>query len=160
MDYVKGMMFGNKSKGTAVNKAINSWGRKLQADWMVSEAYSPFEEDEEEEYDDDGNLIEKLKKMNLQKLRSIGYIKEAISWNEDDNFDRVSAMSMVMILRENRLKFEIQRTEQRINNIHNDPWFNRSFKGNLPAKHQMGPLRAGIKDGYALIKRESKDVGL
>jgi hypothetical protein len=153
MDYVKGNMFGNKSKGTAVNQGINSWGRKLQADWMISQAYSPFEEEQEEKYDEEGNLIEPPKKLNLQKIRSIGYIKEAISWNEDDNFDRISAMSMVMVLREDRLKFEIKKTEQRAKTIYNDPWFKRSFQSSIDPRSNR-PIQMGVnKDGEALIKR-------
>jgi len=150
MDYVKGMMFGNKSKGTAVNKAINTWGRKLQADWMVNEAYSPFEEDAEE-VDEEGNIKIVAKKMNLQKLRSIGYIKEAISWNENDNFDRVSAMSMVMVLREDRLKFQINKTEERMKSIYNDPWFARSFSKSTIIERR--PMKVGVKDDQAIFKR-------
>lgn len=149
MDYVKGMMFGNKSKGTAVNKAINIWGRKLQADWMISEAYAPFEPDEEE-LDEEGNLVEVPKLMNLQKIRSIGYIKEAIAWNEDDNFDRISAMSMVMILRADRLKNEINRTETKIKNIYSDPWFKRSFGNPTVGKR---PMQVGFENGQAVFKR-------
>jgi hypothetical protein len=34
----------------------------------------------------------------------LGYLEELYEWNDENNFDRVSAMDMVMILREDRLK--------------------------------------------------------
>ena len=40
--------------------------------------------------------------LNLQKIRSIGLVKELISWNANGNYDRVSAMGMLMILKEDR----------------------------------------------------------
>ena len=84
MNMVKGVNYGNKAKGTNSGKNINIWGRRLQADWMKSPAYG---------HEEDGL-------SNLHKIRSIGYLKEAIAWNPDGNFDRISAMGMLMILRE------------------------------------------------------------
>ena len=40
--------------------------------------------------------------------------RELISWNPDDNFDRVSAMGMLMILRAEREKFEQHKYEDKI----------------------------------------------
>lgn len=86
MDYV-GVKekYGNKKKGTPPTVIINSWGRRLQADWMLTRS----------QITDD---------LNLHTIRSLGYIREAISWNILGNFDRVSAMNMVFILREDRMK--------------------------------------------------------
>jgi hypothetical protein len=106
---------------------INAWGRKLQADWLISPAYSPFKDDELEK-DDQGNLLEVPQLLNLQKIRSLGYIRELISWNPDDNFDRISAMGMLMILRADRAKFEQNRYEDKIKTITDDPWF-KKFMG-------------------------------
>ena len=44
-------------------------------------------------------------KLNMHTIRSTAYIEELIAWNGDINADRVSAMSMVMIYRADRLKF-------------------------------------------------------
>jgi hypothetical protein len=122
MEYVKGNMFGNRSKGTNASKQINAWGRKLQADWLISTAYQPFDEEDKDEL---GNPIEKPKLLNLHKVRSIGYIKELIAWNPDDNFDRVSAMGMLMILRADREKFEQRKYEDKVQTVLDDPWFGR-----------------------------------
>jgi hypothetical protein len=101
---------------------INIWGRKLQADWLISPAYTPFEE---EEKDSEGNVVETPKFLNLHKVRSLGYLRELISWNPDDNFDRVSAMGMLMILRADREKYEQYKAVDKIKTIVDDPWFKR-----------------------------------
>ena len=123
MDLIRGITFGNAAKGTHASKPINSWARKLQADWMISDAYNPIQETAE--YDEHGNEVEKPRKLNLQTIRSIGYLKEAIAWNADDNFDRVSAMGMVMILREDRLKYLDRKQHNIITERFNDKWFSR-----------------------------------
>lgn len=108
--------YGNRAKGTHANPKLNAWGRLLQADWMVSKAYSGDEEDE---------------RLNLHRLRSIPYIEEAIYWNADGNFDRVSAGIMLFLLREDR----VRRTEtakdnldRHVNKVANDPYFTKNFK--------------------------------
>lgn len=81
---------GNKSKGVNSSVKINAWGRRLQATWMIQQAYTQGQDEEDKMY------------LNLHKIRSIGYIKECIAWNADINADRVSAMGMLMILRADR----------------------------------------------------------
>jgi hypothetical protein len=122
MDYAKGAMVGNRAKGTNANKMINAWGRKLQADWLISTAYSPFED---EEVDKDGNIIKEVRLLNLHRVRSIGYLKELLSWDPDGNFDRISAMGMLMVLRADREKYEQHKYEDKIKTIFDDPWFNK-----------------------------------
>lgn len=88
MDFVKANIAANK--GVRVNQQINSWGRQLQVSWMLTKAYTSSEDESPT--------------INLHRLRSIGYIEECIAWNPDGNFDRVSSMSMLMILREERMR--------------------------------------------------------
>lgn len=83
---------GNVSKGINATAAINSYGLRLQADWMLEPAYS------EEIIEQDGEeSINKVLIPNFRKIRSVGYIKEAVAWHPKLNADRVSAMNMVMI---------------------------------------------------------------
>jgi len=107
--------YGNKKKGTNSGVEINRWGRRLQADWLVSNAYGTGGEDE------DGKEIPPI--MNLQQLRSIGYVKELIYWHPDINADRVSAMGMLMILREDMKRIEIRTSQSKVRDIFNDPFF-------------------------------------
>jgi len=86
MDYVSiKERYGNKKKGTPPTGPINIWGRRLQADWML----------ERNEYYDD---------LNYKHIRSLGYVREATSWNILGNFDRISAGIMLFILREEKRK--------------------------------------------------------
>jgi hypothetical protein len=116
MELVKATnLYGNKSKGTNSGVKINAWGRRLQADYMLEPAYDEA----------------KSGLLNLHKIRSVGYIKEAIGWNEDGNFDRVSAMGMLMILREEYKKYKLQVSENmlgnKINNLSVDPFFANNY---------------------------------
>ena len=117
MDMIKGInLGGNKSKGTNSNKKINAWGRRLQADWMLA----PVEGREEE------GIIQ------LQRLRSIAYLKEAIGYNEDGNFDRVSSGGMMFILREEYKKYIYHLKDEYSTDfrpgLSEDPFFKVNFK--------------------------------
>jgi hypothetical protein len=50
--------------------------------------------------------------MALRNVKSLGYLEELYEWNDEGNFDRVSAMDMVMILREDRLKIVHNRNKE------------------------------------------------
>lgn len=122
MEYIKDpRMYGNKAKGTNSGRNINAWARKLQADWMRQIAVGESNED----IDEDGNLVEVVPLLNLQKIRSLGYLKEAVSWNPDGNFDRVSAMGMVMILREELAQHEAREIVEMVHTKKNDDFFRR-----------------------------------
>lgn len=117
MDFVKQTnLYGNKAKGTHANAQINSWGRLLQADWQRSRITSPDNEDDE--------------RLNLHTLRSFAYIEECIKWNSDGNFDRVSAGSMLFVLREDRFK-RIQsaknNADKQQKKLANDPFFKKNW---------------------------------
>jgi len=89
MEYIKQKYAtGNKSKGTPPTPAINSWGRRMQADWMMTK-----------------NIFDPNDKLNLHRIRSIGYLKECAQWNPDGNFDRVSGGIMLFILRASKIKY-------------------------------------------------------
>ena len=98
MEIVKSVLHGNRAKGTRTTSEVIGLGKTLQRQWMLS----PYEI---ESYNDETGATELISVPNLRRIRSIGYIKEAIAWNPDINTDRVSAMDMVMILREDRKKY-------------------------------------------------------
>jgi len=95
-ELIKQIGYGNKAKGTPANKGVNLWARKLFADWLLT-PYTVNAETGEQ-------------KLNIKRLRSIGLLKEALYWNIDGNFDRISSIGMVMIAREQLYK---QTTVQR-----------------------------------------------
>ena len=122
MDLVKATnLYGNLAKGTGATKEVNKWGRMLQAQWMQT-AY-------DESLDEEGKRVDES--LKLHHIRSIPYLEECISWNQDGNFDRVSAMGMLMILREDRFKrIKSAKANQNktIKNIKDDNFFDRNYK--------------------------------
>jgi hypothetical protein len=106
---VMGSAMMNRKKGTPASVAINKWARELIKSWLINEA--PGEDEI----------------MNLQKIRSIPLLKELIYWNKDGNFDRVSALGMLLILKQERIKHVIE-TETRVKRIADDPYWDRAFK--------------------------------
>ena len=113
-EMIRNIGYGNKAYGTPANKAVNNWARKLLADWMLQEHMIDNGEDT-------------TKTIKLRSIRSLGLLREAASWNPDGNFDRVSAMGMVMIARAEMTKF----TEQnRFGNKIEDPLDNDEFLNN------------------------------
>lgn len=82
-ELIKNIGYGNKAKGTPATKGVNLFGRKEFADWLLSEH----------------QVSDETKLMNIKRVRSIGLLKEALYWNIDGNFDRISGIGMVMIAR-------------------------------------------------------------
>lgn len=100
-----------RKKGTAPNDKINAYARTALAEWLLEPALG------------EGN--EGL--LNLHKIRSIPLLKELIDWNIDGNFDRVSALGMLMLLKKEKLKFQIEE-EEGYKPIEKDPFWERHFK--------------------------------
>tara|TARA_R110002049_G_scaffold231127_1_gene403369 strand:- start:15887 stop:18235 length:2349 start_codon:yes stop_codon:yes gene_type:complete len=142
MEIIKSVLHGNRSKGTRTTKEVIKLGKTLQRQWMLS----PYEE---ETYDEQTNETISVSIPNLRRIRSIGYIKECIAWNPDINTDRVSAMDMVMILREDRAKmtdkFEESSNENANTYFHDDEF--------LDANWQKAVLKMNgeANDGFGMI---------
>lgn len=66
------------------------------AQWLIKPAYESINENLEDE--------DKIDIPNLRKIRSKALLEELIKWNGEINCDRVSALGMVMLYREDRLK--------------------------------------------------------
>lgn len=129
MDMIKPNYFGNKLKGTNSSVKVNAFGRSLYADWLREKAYGI-------ETDAEGNEIIV---PNVYKIRSIGLIQETIAWNPEGNFDRVSAMGMLMILREDRAKLEVSLV-QGTKGIAQDKFFSKHFNKFNNPKSAIAPL--------------------
>lgn len=108
---------GNRSKGTMASTPVNDYGIRLIENWLKSDAL--VQRDDEQE-------TEKLK--NYDHIRSVPLLNELIYWNKDGNFDRVSALIMLMILRQDRIKIKVKQREK-IKRVTDDDFFDRNFKG-------------------------------
>jgi hypothetical protein len=140
MDIVKANLFGNRSKGTRTTKEVIGLGKTLQRQWMLS-MY------ENETYDDESKEVVSVNIPNLRRIRSLGYIRECIAWNPDINTDRVSAMDMVMILREDRAKYTEKFEEDKVIDInsyfHDDPFLDDNWQKAM-MKSESGTDISGI----------------
>ena len=114
----------NQAKGTRATAPINAWGRQLQVSWMLTEHSHIIKEDSEEP-----EVV-----LNLHKIRSLRYLEECQVWNSDGNYDTVSAMGMLFILREERLR-QIKTIREEDEEIE-DTWANSPFfKGGKKESH-------------------------
>ncbi len=115
--------YGNKSLGIHATAEINAYGRRLQRDYLLSLAHPNYQN-----VDNEGNIISE--KLNMHTIRSTGYIEELIAWNMDGNFDRCSAVGMLMIFREERKRFldNYKTQADPVKEIVNDKYFSDNYK--------------------------------
>jgi len=131
LDLTKGVNYGNKSKGVSSGKHVNAFGRRLLADWMMSHHVVP---------DNDQPILK------LHTIRSIALLKEAIKWNIDGNFDRISSMGILMIYREEMKQYVLMVKDER--QISNSLSKDRFFAANLNKRTTREKLleKFGIKE--------------
>lgn len=122
---IKEIGYGNKAKGTNATLAINSYGRNLLRAWLLRPTVVIQEVD--------GEPAE-VTIPALFTLRSRALIKELINYNSEGNFDRISSMGMLMLLREDKMityQGNISREKQEKASksyLGNDPFFNRNYR--------------------------------
>jgi hypothetical protein len=124
MELAKINTSGNKSKGTNAVKEVNAWARRLIKTWLISQAYGK----------EDGIC-------NLHTIKSPALLRELISWNIDGNFDRVSALGMLMLLKEDRVKL-VASVETNNRTLAVDSFFvrNRNRSGQMAIAHQKNNI--------------------
>ena len=86
--------YGNKSKGTNASPAINAYARSRLRSWLLSPVPIMQTIDGEEK---------EVLVPRLFTVRNRALLKELINYNSEGNFDRISAMGMLMLLREDRM---------------------------------------------------------
>ena len=110
---------GNKRKGTHASTPVNAYGLRLILDWLITPAYGEGEESEI---------------LNLHMIRNEGLLRELMSFNSTGNFDRVSALIMLMILREERVKYVERRQKEKVASLLDDEFFSRNFSKQKTSK--------------------------
>ena len=86
--------YGNTAKGTTATLPINAYAKNLLRSWLLKPVTTFVEEDGE---------TKESQIYNLYFLRNRALIKELLNYNPIGNFDRISAMGMLMLLREDKL---------------------------------------------------------
>lgn len=93
-DMVKGQLYGNKAKGTNATTPINAYARTLIRNWLLKPVVTVQVVDGEEQ---------EVTVPNLMFIKSKALLQELAQWNPDGNFDRVSSLGMLMLLREDKM---------------------------------------------------------
>ena len=115
---------GNKSKGTNASPAINAYARSRLRSWLLSPVPIMQTIDGEEK---------EVLVPRLFTVRNRALLKELINYNSEGNFDRISAMGMLMLLREDRMiryQGDVSKEKQEKANSSydgNDPFFKRNY---------------------------------
>lgn len=123
-DMVKGSSYGNKAKGTNATAAINAYARNLLRSWLLR----PVPVIQTIDGEDQEVMI-----PNLYTLRTRALIKELILYNSEGNFDRISSMGMLMLLREDKMilyKGEVSKSKEEdasASYLGNDPFFKTNY---------------------------------
>lgn len=93
---IKCSTFGNTSKGTNATQAINNYALTLIRNWLLKP-------DTIINQDLNGNPIE-VSVPHLYTLKNRALLRELMLFNPNDgNYDRISALGMLMLLREDRM---------------------------------------------------------
>lgn len=114
----------HNSKGTNASPAINAYARSRLRSWLLSPVPIMQTIDGEEK---------EVLVPRLFTVRNRALLKELINYNSEGNFDRISAMGMLMLLREDRMiryQGDVSKEKQEKANSSydgNDPFFKRNY---------------------------------
>lgn len=88
-DIIKNIGVGNNSKGVKATKPVNDYANRLIRDWLLKPVTIQSSEDGEE-----------TTVFNLTRIRNRALIKELMLYNPDINVDRIRALGLLMLYRE------------------------------------------------------------
>ena len=116
--------YGNTAKGVHASAPVNNYANSLIRDWLLKPVTTIVEEDGDKK---------EINVSNLYFLRNKALIKELILFNPDINVDRIRALGMLMLYREEKIimyQGDMKRTSEEVSSdyLGNDPYFNNNFK--------------------------------
>lgn len=121
---IKYSSFGSSKYGINASAAINNYANDLIRNWLIKEVEIGVSDNEEEKI---------VKTLNLYLLRNRALIEELIVFNPELNVDRIRALGMVMLYREEKMilyQGNPSRDKDEIPSdyLGNDPFFNRNYE--------------------------------
>lgn len=116
--------YGNTAKGVHASAPVNNYANSLIRDWLLKPVTTIVEE---------GGEQKEINVSNLYFIRNKALIKELILFNPDINVDRIRALGMLMLYREEKIimyQGDMKRTSEDTSSdyLGNDPFFNNNFK--------------------------------
>ena len=122
---VKYSAFGSNAKGVNASAAINNYANGLLKDWLLKPVPIIVTED---------GVEKETSIPNLYRLKNRALIEELINFTPELNVDRIRAMGMVMLYREEKMilfqgDINADREEKAdANYLGNDPFFSMNYK--------------------------------
>lgn len=102
-----------RKRGTTPSMKINQFARGLLAKWCMESTKNP----------------DKPEEIQLHRFRCLPAIKEMTVWNIDGNYDRVSALEMLMLAFHDREKYNIESNKNH-KDLAKDDFFIRNYRRN------------------------------
>lgn len=130
---VKYNNFGNNQYGVNASAAINNYSNSLIRDWLLLPKLTIIKKD-------DGTEIETTV-PNLYNIKNRALLEELIAFAPEINVDRVRALGMVMLAREEKMVLwggTVKKSEYKANTMTEDPF----FKDNYDDKFDKGELKS------------------
>ena len=93
-DLIKGTLIGNKAKGVSATMPVNNYANQLIKDWLLLPKPIVTKE---------GDEVVESTIPNLYNIKSRALLKELVLFNPDINVDRIRALGMVMLYREEKM---------------------------------------------------------
>lgn len=119
---------GNKAYGINASNPINDYARNRLKEFMLK----PVEVE---------NIVDGEKQTvtvpNVMTWWNRALLEEARQWNPDGNFDRISAMGMLMLYREEKLTLtngNFDKSDTPVHSKATDPYFTRNYHPKSPTK--------------------------
>lgn len=125
-EYIKYSAFGSNAYGVNANNAINNYANGLIKDWLNKRQTVVVKEDGQE-------VMKEV--PNLYFIKSKALLEELIGFDPFRNFDRVRALGMAMLYREERMVLTGGNPLAAANRkadkdyLGNDDYFSRNYKG-------------------------------
>ena len=122
---VKYSAFGSNAKGVNASAVINNYANGLLKDWLLKPIPTIIVEDGEEK---------EITIPNLYRLKNRALIDELINFTPEINVDRIRAMGMVMLYREEKMILyqgnPSADREEKANSdyLGNDPFFSKNYR--------------------------------
>ena len=121
---VKGLGYGNTRKGVTTTVPIKNYGFGLIRDWLLKPVTKIIKTESGED--------EEVTMSNLYNIRCRALLKELILYNPQINVDRIMALCMLMIFREEKMVLmqgDMNRERDISSGMENDDYWSRNYPG-------------------------------
>jgi hypothetical protein len=119
------MAIGNQTKGTQTTTPIINWGLELVLSYINAKAYDQPNNDEDQD--------EAMYVRNLSTIKSPALLQEMLAYNSEINADRLSALILLMILREDRINISKNAFQKKIGLVTQNKFWDRAYKKTKPS---------------------------